>query len=245
MNWIKPDWPVAKNIHAAVTLRSGGVSHSPFDSLNPADHVNDQAKNVQANRKIIMDMLQLPSEPKWLQQVHGSQVVKADQMETMEQADASYTDQANCICAILTADCLPILLATNDGTKIAAIHGGWRSLLTDIISNTVNKLDSTNIIAWLGPAIGVDRFEVGAEIKQHFVGKSAKFATAFKATKFKKAGQNKYLADIYQLARIELTTLGITQIYGGNFCTVTEQQRFFSYRRDGETGRMATLIWRD
>lgn len=239
MNWIKPDWPVAKNIHAAVTLRSGGLSCSAFDSLNPADHVNDQPDKVKGNRKIISKMLELPAEPIWLQQTHGNKVVKADKTSQLIQADASYTDQANTVCVILTADCLPILLASTDGIKIAAIHAGWRGLLAGVISNTFTYFETNNIIAWLGPAIGPDCFEVGGEVRNLFVNKSTQFSSAFK-----KNG-DKYLADIYQLAAIELASIGITQVYGGNFCTVTDKERFYSYRRDGETGRTATLIWRD
>ena len=240
MNWIKPDWPAAKNIHAAVTLRTGGLSKGAFSSLNPALHVNDKPENVVANRKTISDMLNLPSAPVWLEQVHGNRVIKANQSTQLQQADASYIEQAGVVCAVMTADCLPVLLATSGGDKIAAIHAGWRGLLAGIIRHTVNALDATNIIAWLGPAIGPDCFEVGSEVKTAFVKQSADFAGGFK-----QINQNKYLADIYQLATIELATMGVTQVYGGGFCTVTDKERFYSYRRDGETGRMATLIWRD
>jgi YfiH family protein len=240
MNWIKPDWPAAKNIHAAVTLRSGGLSKGAFSSLNPALHVNDKPENVLANRKTISDMLNLPGAPVWLEQVHGSRVIKADQSTQLQQADASYSEQAGVVCAVMTADCLPILLATSEGDKIAAIHAGWRGLLAGVIRQTVNDLDATNIIAWLGPAIGPDCFEVGSEVKTAFVKQSANYAAGFK-----QKNQNKYLADIYQLATIELATMGVTQVYGGDFCTVTDNERFYSYRRDGKTGRMATLIWRD
>ena len=240
MNWIKPDWPAAKNIHAAVTLRTGGLSKGAFSSLNPALHVNDKPENVVANRKTISDMLNLPSAPVWLEQVHGNRVIKANQSTQLQQADASYIEQAGLVCAVMTADCLPVLLATSGGDKIAAIHAGWRGLLAGIIRHTVNALDATNIIAWLGPAIGPDCFEVGSEVRNAFVKQSADFAGGFK-----QINQNKYLADIYQLATIELATMGVTQVYGGGFCTVTDKERFYSYRRDGETGRMATLIWRD
>ena len=238
--WIKPDWPVAGNIHAAVTLRSGGLSQGAFSSLNPALHVNDRDETVQGNRKIISDMLNLPAAPVWLEQIHSDKVVKADQLTQQVQADASYTDRENTVCAVLTADCLPVLLASKDGSRVAAIHAGWRGLLAGIIANTVAALETTELIAWLGPAIGPDCFEVGAEVRDLFVNKSSAFATGFKQKQ-----QDKYLADIYQLAKIELTSIGVTQVYGGDFCTVTDNNRFYSYRRDGETGRMATLIWRD
>ena len=240
MNWIKPDWPVAKSIHAAVTLRTGGMSQGAFSSLNPALHVNDKLKNVLNNRKTLSAMLDLPSEPVWLEQVHGNRVIKAGLRTQPEQADASYSEQTGVVCAVMTADCLPILLTNTEGTKIAAIHAGWKGLLAGVVRQTVKALEASNIIAWLGPAIGPDCFEVGSEVKNAFVNKSDLFAAGFK-----QKNQNKYLADIYQLATIELATMGVTQVYGGGFCTVTDKERFYSYRRDGETGRMATLIWRD
>ncbi len=240
MNWIKPDWPVASNIHAAATLRSGGVSQGTFDSLNLGLHVNDEPENVYKNRRIISRMLDLPSEPVWMDQVHGIDVIKSDQSKQIKKADASYTDQENTVCAVLTADCLSILLATTNGRKIAAIHAGWRGLLSGVVANTVNTMGTINLIAWLGPAIGADCFEVGQEIKDSFIKKSEKFTQVFTKT-----NEKKYLVDIYKLAKIELASVGIKQVYGGGFCTVTDKERFYSYRRDGETGRMATLIWRD
>jgi YfiH family protein len=240
MNWIKPDWPVASNIHAVATLRSGGVSQGTFNSLNLGLHVNDEPENVYKNRRIISRMLDLPSEPVWMEQVHGIDVIKADQSKQIEKADASYTDQENTVCAVLTADCLSILLATTDGSKIAAIHAGWRGLLSGVVANTVNTMGTINLVAWLGPAIGADCFEVGQEIKDSFIKKSEKFTQVFTKT-----NEKKYLVDIYKLAKIELASVGIKQVYGGGFCTVTDKERFYSYRRDGETGRMATLIWRD
>lgn len=240
MTWIKPDWPVKSSIHAATSLRSGGVSQSPFDSFNLALHVNDDPEKVYQNRQLLSKMLQLPAEPIWLEQVHGHQAIKAEQGGSIKKADASYTGKANIVCAVLTADCLPILLASHDGAKIAAIHAGWRGLLSGVIANTINAIGTINITAWLGPAIGANCFEVGKEVKDAFVNKSAKFNAAFT-----EKDKNKYLADIYKLATIELASVGIKQIYGGNFCTVTDKELFYSYRRDGETGRMATLIWRD
>lgn len=240
MNWITPDWSAAKNIHAAVTLRTGGVSQSKFSSLNPAFHVNDEPECVQENRKVISQMLNLPSEPVWLEQVHSNRIVKADQLSHTAQADGSYTDQSAIVCVILTADCLPVLLATKDGKKIAAVHGGWRGLLAGVIKNAVNELGSKDIIAWLGPAIGPDCFEVGSDVRNKFVSKYSVFDRAFR-----QKNQQKFLANIYQLAALELEILGITEVYGGEYCTMTEKEKFYSYRRDGETGRMATLIWRD
>jgi YfiH family protein len=240
MNWIKPDWPVTENIHAATTLRTGGLSQGSFSSLNLAQHMSDEGENVIENRKIILQMLDLPSEPVWLKQVHGHRVINASNVTKAEEADASYTDEAGVVCGVLTADCLPVLLASNDGSKIAAIHAGWRGLLAGIIGHTVNLFGTIDCIVWLGPAIGIDRFEVGTEVRDLFLRKNTKFSIAFKQKE-----ADKYLVDIYQLATIELASIGIFQVYGGGFCTVRDKDRFYSYRRDGETGRMATLIWRD
>jgi YfiH family protein len=184
-------------------------------------------------------MLALPAEPVWLEQTHSNFVINAAQTTTLQQADASVSNQVGVVCAVLTADCLPLLICSTDGQQIAAIHAGWKGLLAGIITNTVNALATTEVLVWLGPAIGVACFEVGAEVRAVFVEKSAAFASAFT-----QISNNKYLADIYQLARIELATLGIHAVYGGEFCTVTEQARFYSYRRDTQTGRLATLIWR-
>ncbi|MCK5888490.1 MAG: peptidoglycan editing factor PgeF [Methylococcales bacterium] len=240
MTWIKPDWPIPENINAASTLRLGGVSRHPFDSFNLALHVNDAVEDVMQNRQHLVDMLGLPSDPIWMEQIHSNNVIKAEIGRGIQQADACYTDEAGKVCSIMTADCLPVLLADINGDKVAAIHAGWRGLASGIISNTSHKMQSNDIIAWLGPAIGPHCFEVGNEVRQVFIDKSVKYASAFEQTE-----QYKYLADIYQLATIELNSLGINQIYGGDFCTMTEKERFYSYRRDGETGRMATLIWRD
>jgi YfiH family protein len=240
MNWTKPDWPVAANIYAATTFRTGGVSEGVYDSFNLALHVNDRADDVLKNRQILTQKLSLPSEPIWMQQVHGDRVIKADQYTCIEEADASYTDKPNTVCVVLTADCLPVLLASTDGRQVAAIHAGWRGLCSGIIGQTIKRLGTTDVIAWLGPAIGSGCFEVEQEVVDTFVNKSEKFSEAFTST-----GHAKYLADIYRLATIDLASMGISRVYGGQFCTVTEKERFYSYRRDGETGRMATLIWRD
>ena len=284
-HWLEPDWPAPANIHAATTLRTGGVSQGPYSSLNPAAHVGDDPDRVRQNRQIIREMLDLPAEPVWLDQIHSHRAVKAVKTAVLQQADASYTDEAGVVCAVMTADCLPLLVCSSDGGQIAAIHAGWRGLLAGVISNTVaalqislnlpaptysgqafskekaSPLDSTglssplckrpvlsltnggargDLLVWLGPAIGPDCFEVGGEVRDAFLEKSVAFNKAFT-----EQGNGKWLADIYQLARVELDMLGITHVYGGGFCTVTEQERFYSYRRDTQTGRMATLIWRE
>jgi len=239
-HWLQPDWPAPSHVHAVTTLRSGGVSGGVFSSLNPAMHVGDEAHLVHVNRQQIKEMLALPSEPVWLEQIHSNRVVAAAKSQLLQQADASYTDLAGVVCAVMTADCLPLLLCDVDGTQVAAIHAGWRGLLAGIIGNTVACLKNRDLLVWLGPAIGPESFEVGAEVRAAFLEKSAEFSSAFK-----EQDNGKWLADIYQMARIELQALGINKVFGGNFCTVTEQDRFYSYRRDKVTGRMATLIWRD
>ncbi len=247
-HYIVPDWPAPPNIHAATTLRTGGVSEGQYLSLNPAQHVGDDSKLVKQNRQIIREILTLPSEPVWLDQIHSSRAVEATNIAVLpEQADASFTDVTGVVCAVMTADCLPLLVCSKDGLRVAAIHAGWRGLLAGIISNTVHtlktKVKSTSyhpedFLVWLGPAIGPGCFEIGSEVRDAFLDKSTDYASAFKEW-----GNDKWMADIYQLARIELFALGIDGIYGGAFCTFTESERFYSYRRDSQTGRMATLIW--
>lgn len=241
MSWIKPDWPLPPGVHAAVTLRDGGVSLGSYASLNPASHVQDDPEHVSRNRQIIREQLQLPSEPVWLQQVHGIRVVKVDQIAaSLPEADASFTDHADIVCAVLTADCLPLLFCGDGGKKIAAAHAGWRGLQAGIIEQTLKALACDEVTVWLGPAIGPEQFEVGDEVRAAFLANSAQHATAFKAN-----GAGKWLADIYQLARQQLAALSVDRVYGGDFCTVSDPQRFYSYRRDGAaTGRMASLIWR-
>ena len=239
-NWIAANWPAPANIHGLTTLRTGGVSVQGYSSLNPAEHVSDRLEHIVANRQRIKQMLNLPADPVYLQQTHSNRVVCADRVQGVPEADASYTAESNIVCAVLTADCLPILLCDSSGNKLAAIHGGWRSLLNGIIENTAAQMPSSDILAWLGPAIGPECFEVGEDVYRAFISQSPSFESAFKVQT-----TGKYLADIYQIARIRLNKLGVQKIYGGDFCTVSDKQRFFSYRRDGqETGRMLTLIWK-
>lgn len=240
-HFLFPEWPAPAGVHAATTLRTGGLSIGPYASLNPALHVGDDREAVLQNRRLIRERLALPSEPVWLEQVHGNKIVRAGAVAGVPQADAGYTDEPGVVCAVMTADCLPLLLCSADGERVAAVHAGWRGLADGIIGNAVAALGRKDLLIWLGPAIGPERFEVGEEVHAVFVQKSPAFAEAFKPHR----PEGKWLADIYRLARIELNALGVTSIYGGRFCTVAEPDRFFSYRRDAVTGRMATLIWRD
>jgi YfiH family protein len=238
-NFIFPNWIVPPNVHAVMTTRNGGVSQSPYGNFNLATHVGDDLENVLENRRLLKTELALSTEPFWLEQIHSDKVVDANSNLILPKADASYSNQKNVVCVVMTADCLPVLMCSTDGKQIAAIHAGWRGLANGIISNAVVTLNTKDLIVWLGAAIGAECFEVGDDVRDIFLAKSTDYAVAFK-----KNG-TQWLADIYQLARIELAYLGITRVYGGEFCTVTDAEHFYSYRRDKETGRMATLIWRD
>ncbi|EKT59443.1 purine nucleoside phosphorylase YfiH [Providencia sneebia] len=237
---IFPDWPQPANIISCSTTRLGGVSLPPFDSLNLGGHVGDDPMLVSKNRQHLLEIANLPQPPLWLEQVHGTKVLNlTDEIIINNQADAVYSNQVGQVCAIMTADCLPVLFCSKDGSEVAAAHAGWRGLCEGILENTLAKFsDPTNeIMAWLGPAIGPEKFEVGAEVREAFINQSNELAGGFTAY------GDKFLADIYFLARKKLQRMGLTSIYGGSFCTVTDKNRFFSYRREGKTGRMASLIW--
>jgi len=238
--FILPDWPAPANVRAAVTTRAGGVSRGPYDTFNLAMHVGDDPAMVHENRARLRAALALPVEPTWLKQVHGVVVVDAAQSGREPEADGAFATQPGAVCAVLTADCLPVLLCNREGTKVAALHAGWRGLAGGVIEAGVKALGvpGNELLAWLGPAIGPASFEVGLEVHAAFEQHNTQAAQAFRA-----AREGKYLADIYLLARQRLQHLGVAAVYGGGFCTVTERTRFFSYRRDGATGRMATLIW--
>lgn len=235
-----PDWPVPANIHACTSTRGGGFSEPPFDSLNLASHVGDDEATVQRNRQLLFQRLNLPAEPLWLEQVHGIGVIDAGPGIAGE-GDAAFTREAGRVCAVMTADCLPVLFCDRQGQTVAAAHAGWRGLLAGILESTLHAMDceSESIMVWLGPAIGPDHFEVGEEVYQAFVQQSEDSAQAFKANR-----PGHYLADIYQLARLRLQKWGVNHIYGGDHCTFQEQDRFYSFRRDGQTGRIVSLIWR-
>lgn len=235
---IVPDWPTPPNVRALQTTRLGGISEGPYASLNLGDHVADDPMRVAANRQRLTPWL--PSEPLWLRQVHGTAVVHAEQAGCLPQADAAVTGATNAVCVVMTADCLPLLICDRSGSKVAAVHAGWRGLQAGVIEAAVTqmKVQSADLMVWLGPAIGPQAFEVGAEVRQAFVSQHAEAERAFVP-----AGDGKWLANLYLLARQRLETMGIFAIYGGDLCTYTDAQRFFSYRRDGVTGRMASMIW--
>ena len=235
---IRPDWPAPKNVRALQTTRQGGVSAPPYDSLNLGSHVGDAPLAVARNRMLLNTLL--PSEPVWLEQVHGTIVANADMATCRPQADACIARHRAAVCVVMTADCLPVLLCDQQGSVVGAAHAGWKGLAAGIIEATVQEMNAApqNLMAWLGPAISQDAFEVGDEVHTVFVDMHPQAASAFIP------GRNgKWFADIYALARVRLNALGITQIYGGDYCTYREREKFFSYRRDGITGRMGTFIW--
>lgn len=219
------------------------MSSSVFASWNMALHVGDNEKNVLANRALLYQELNLSSEPVWLNQVHEATVVDASRIEVMVDADASFTQQPDVVCVVMTADCLPILLTDTRGEYIAAIHAGWRSLARGVIEATVSNMNVKNgdLLAWLGPAISQASFEVGADVRDLFLAKSMKNKHAFKRVD---THAEKWLADLPMLARLTLQKIGVNAIYGEQWCTYKDHSRFYSYRRSGETGRMATLIWK-
>lgn len=235
--FITPNWPAPANVKALQTTRQGGVSDEPYNSLNLGEHVKDNPMAVAKNRQLLNAYL--PSEPVWLNQVHGVRVLDAALSSCLENADASFTKKNNVVCVTMTADCLPVLLCDTHGTVVAAVHAGWRSLCDGVIEATVAsmQIDGALLMAWLGPAIGPKAFEVGSEVRAQFIAQDAQAESAFKPK------ADKWLGDLYQIATQRLNRLGVTQIYGGGECTYTDSERFFSFRRDGDTGRMASLIW--
>lgn len=245
---VVPQWPAPANVRAATTTRAGGVSQKPFDSLNMAGHVGDEVVSVATNRQRLAETLLLPEKPHWLSQVHGTGVVVLDDGSIgLPEADAGMTQEPGCVCAVLTADCLPVLFCDQAGTRVAAAHAGWRGLAAGVLESTVEVLGvpGDEVLAWLGPAIGPQFFEVGEEVYQAFVEQNPEASSAF-VPSAKSTGADKktrWLADLYQLARLRLKNAGVTSVYGGGFCTFEDQERFYSFRRDGKTGRMASMIW--
>ncbi|HUW25269.1 MAG TPA: peptidoglycan editing factor PgeF [Gallionella sp.] len=235
---IIPSWPAPPNVRALQTTRHGGVSTAPYDSLNLGSHVGDNPLTVARNRVLLNTLL--PSEPVWLEQTHGTRVINADKAGCQPQADACIARHHAAVCVVMTADCLPVLLCDQQGTVVGAIHAGWRGLCDGVIEATVLAMavPPQRLMAWLGPAISQDAFEVGEEVRTAFIANQPQAEAAFIAGQ-----RGKWLADIYALARLRLNALGITDIYGGDYCTYRECERFFSYRRDGVTGRMGTFIW--
>lgn len=234
---ITPDWPAPANVKAIQTTRVGGISAAPYDSLNFGDHVQDNPQHVARNRQSLNTLV--PSEPVWLNQVHSTLAIDAANSLCVMRADASYSHEKNVVCTVMTADCLPVLVCNQQGTAVAAIHAGWRGLCDGIIESTIKamEVDVAELMVWLGPAIGPEAFEVGDEVRAQFAEKDPKATLAFKQNK------DKWLGDLYMIAKQRLNNLGVHAVYGKPLCTYSNAEKFFSYRRDGDTGRMATLIW--
>lgn len=270
MNVMVPDWSVPARVRAAFTLRTGGVSRAPYDSLNVGTHVGDDAVAVRENRRRLRESLRLPSEPMWLQQVHGTAVVDLNELEHVDvvaaeldaiagaapahwgadvvakapldapRADAAIASGSGRVCVIQVADCMPVLFAARDGSVIGAAHAGWRGLAAGVLEETVRKLQvpGTSLLAWLGPTISQQHFEVGDDVRAAFMSVDLKTASAFVAN-----ARGRWQCDLYALARRRLALLGVESVFGGGWCTYADNARFFSFRRDGQCGRMAALIW--
>ena len=234
-DWIEPEWPAPPHVRALITTRRGGVSEGVFASMNLGASSGD--KNVDANRALLRAFL--PAEPVWLLQMHGDRVVEAKPTSRIPEADASFARSPGVVCAVLTADCLPVFLCDGQGTMVAAAHAGWRGLASGILTRAVEALPASplELMAYLGPAIGAQAFEVGADVRQAFINVWSVCDEAFTPH------GKKWLANLYQLARLQLAAAGVTRVNGGGLCTFTDRDRFFSHRRDGVTGRMASLIW--
>lgn len=231
---IIPEWPAPKSVKSLQSTRLSGVSCGPYQGLNLGDHVGDLPEAVAANRQAFLQQAGITN-AQWLSQVHGTDVIDASTQ--LQEADGCYTQQSGLGCIVMTADCLPVLFCNKQGTRVAAVHAGWRGLAAGILQKTLKQFEGDEVLAWLGPAIGPEAFEVGPEVRQQFCGQNPLAAACFKSVE-----GGKYLADIYALARLTLSSAGV-DIYGGEFCTFSDDKQFYSYRRDGVTGRMASIIW--
>lgn len=239
-SYISPTWPAPSSVRAYVSTRIGGVSSVPFDSLNLGLHVQDDPAAVQQNRQLFSSYIDMPDSTTWLNQVHGTDVACLPCESLPDSADAAVSHTKNQVCAVLTADCLPVFFCNQAGTQVAVAHAGWRGLCAGVLESTLAKFDEKeNVMVWFGPAIGPNAFEVGDEVREAFVSVIPDAAAAFKPAQ--EAG--KWLGDLYLLAKQRLVVAGVIQIYGGDYCTFTDEARFYSYRRDGKTGRMASVIW--
>lgn len=242
MNWIEPDWPAPAPVRALSTTRDGGVSEGVFRGLNLGAHVGDEAARVERNRTLLQQAAGIPGRLNWLNQVHGTVVHPvSDAYGVAPEADAACAQQAGQACIVMTADCLPVLFCDKAGTRVAAAHAGWRGLQGGVLEASIAAMgcEPGELLAWLGPAIGPTAFEVGGEVRDAFMAEQAEATAAFVPS----PNEGKWLADIYRLARLRLARAGVTAIYGGEYCTFSDSERFYSYRRDGQTGRMASIVW--
>lgn len=245
-SWLGPDWPAPHRVRAVFTLRRGGVSVGPYASLNVGAHVADAPQAVAENRRRVAATLNLPTDPAWLMQVHGNQVIRLGAQPPPDlAADAAVTAAAGRVCVIQVADCLPVLFAARDGSAVGAAHAGWRGLAAGVLERTVAALrvPPGELLAWVGPGIGAANFEVGSEVRDTFVSTAGAARAAEVQAAFTANARGRWQCDLVALARLRLAACGVTAIHGGRWCTFGDAENFFSYRRDGQTGRMAALIW--
>lgn len=237
--WIEAEWPAPKNIRAGTTLRTSGYSKKPFDELNLALHVEDESDCVRKNRNTVIESLHLKSEPNWLDQIHSSKIINLDITSENLNADASYTTKNHNICTIMTADCVPILFCNIEGTQVAAVHAGWKGLSNGIIENSVNALTSPEkLLAWIGPCISSSHYEVGADVYENCINHSASLENGFEII-----NDDHWNCDLVKITKILLKNCGVGAIYECNLCTYENSDLFYSYRRDGKTGRTASMVW--
>jgi YfiH family protein len=241
IGWLEPDWPALGHVRVLSTVRGGGVSDGPYASLNLAAHVGDRPAAVAANRALLREAARLPDEPLWLEQVHGTVVALHEgATHAPPRADAAVSFEPGRVCAVMTADCLPVVFADRAGTRVGVAHAGWRGLVDGVLQATIAALGAApaELHAWFGPAIGAAAFEVGPEVREAYLARVAGSAACFTRN-----DRGRFLADLYGLARLVLDAAGVQRVHGGGWCTHQDAGRFFSYRRDGVTGRMATLAW--
>ncbi len=237
---VPANWPAPANVRALTTTRAGGVSRGSYESFNLGDHVGDDPEAVRQNRVRLREWLTLPAEPVWLKQVHGVRVVDPATIPVGTEADGAWTNRPGIVCAVLTADCLPIFVCDRKGTRVSLLHAGWRGLAGGIIESGLRALNAPpeELLVWLGPAIGPDSYEVGDDVRRAFLDDDPDAVEGFRS-----AGAGRWHADMYALARRQLRQQGVCAVYGGDRCTLREREAFYSFRRDGVTGRMASLIW--
>jgi len=239
MEWITPGWNAPKQVKAIASTRIGGCSPAPYEGLNLGMHVGDDPVSVQRNRDLLQRQAQMPAAPVWLNQTHSTVVAVIDKptSEVLD-ADGVITSAPNVVCSAMTADCLPVLITNTQGTQVAAVHAGWRGLAGGIVENALEKF-SGDVMLWLGPAIGPEAFEVGEDVLQAFLDHDSKAGEAFVPGNQK----GKWWANMATLTRLRMAKLGIDQVFDSGLCTYQDPKRFYSYRRDGVTGRQATFIW--
>lgn len=244
-DFLIPQWPAPDNVQAVITLRSKGDSYAPYGNFNLATHVGDNPQQVAFNRHQLIQQFDLQSSPLWLNQIHGTEIVSRSCSDYPPDADGCFSDRVGDCCVVLTADCLPVLLCNQQGTKVAAVHAGWRGLCGGIISNVLNQFDaSDSVLAYLGPAISAMHFEVGPEVLKSFLANATSSDQKLAIEKaFVKTDSDRLFADLYVLAKAELEQHGVNKIYGGDFCSYSQSEQFYSYRRDKDCGRNASLIW--